>query len=79
VNAVFANKIADKAEADRPAYIQQLRDEYNQDIDLKKLAANLHVDAIVPPANLRAELIQRLARARRREPMVQKRKRVSPV
>jgi len=79
VNAVFANKIADKDEADRPAYIQQLRDEYNQDIDLKKLAANLHVDAIVPPAHLRAELIQRLSRARRREPMVIKRKRVSPV
>ena len=79
VNAVFANKIGDKPEAERAAYVQQLRDEYNQDIDLKKLAANLHVDAIVAPESLRAELIQRLSRARRREPMVVKRKRVSPV
>jgi acetyl-CoA carboxylase carboxyltransferase component len=79
VNAVFANKIAEKPEADRPAYIQQLRDEYNQDIDLRKLAADLHVDAITAPGDLRRELIVRLARARRREPMVQKRKRVSPV
>jgi acetyl-CoA carboxylase carboxyltransferase component len=79
VNAVFANKIAERPEAERAAYVQQLRDEYNQDIDLKKLAADLHVDAIVQPATLRAELSARLARARRREPLVQKRKRVSPV
>jgi acetyl-CoA carboxylase carboxyltransferase component len=79
VNAVFANKIAEKPEDERAAYVQQLRDEYNQDIDLKKLAANLHVDAVVAPAELRHELIQRFSRARRREVMGGKRKRVSPV
>ncbi|HJW09709.1 MAG TPA: carboxyl transferase domain-containing protein, partial [Holophagaceae bacterium] len=79
VNAVFANKIAEKPEEERMAYVQQLRDEYNEDINLKKLAADLHLDAIVQPAHLRAELVTRLARARRREPIVQKRKRVSPV
>jgi acetyl-CoA carboxylase carboxyltransferase component len=79
VNAVFANKIADKPEAERAAYVQQLRDDYNQDIDLEKLAANLHVDAIVDPSNLRAELAVRIARARRREPWPAKRRSVTPV
>ena len=48
VNAVFANKIADKPEAERAAYVEQLREEYRADIDLLKLASNLHVDAVVP-------------------------------
>ena len=79
VNAVFANKIAEKPEAERAAFTDQLRDEYRQDIDLKKLAANLHVDAIVEPARLRAELAARLARARRRDPWPAKRRSVTPV
>jgi len=79
VKAVLANKIADKPEAERPAYIQQLRDEYNEDIDLTRLAADLHLDAIVDPLDLRNELIARFARARRQEPIVVKRKRVNPV
>ena len=63
VNAVFANKIAEKPEADRPAYVEQLRQQYRADIDLVKLAANLHVDAIVPGDDLRVELVRRLAAA----------------
>jgi len=63
VNAVFANKIAAQPEADRAAYVEQLREEYRADIDLLKLAANLHVDAVVPGDDLRAELIRRLAAA----------------
>jgi methylmalonyl-CoA decarboxylase subunit alpha len=61
VNAVFANKIAEKPEAERPAYVEQLRQQYRADIDLLKLAANLHVDAVVPGDDLRAELVRRLA------------------
>ncbi|MBI1753412.1 MAG: acyl-CoA carboxylase subunit beta [Acidobacteria bacterium] len=79
VNAVFANKIAEKPEAERAAYVQQLREEYNRDIDLKKLGAGLHVDAIVDPADLRGELAARLARARRRESWPPKRRAVTPV
>lgn len=79
VNAVFANKIAEKPEEERAAYVQQLRDEYNEDIDLKKLGADLHVDAIVDPADLRGELILRLGRARRREAWPVKRRSVTPV
>ncbi|MBP7618555.1 MAG: hypothetical protein KA743_08575, partial [Geothrix sp.] len=79
VNAVFANKIAEKPEEERAAYVQQLRDEYNEDINLKKLGADLHVDAIVDPADLRGELITRLARARRRDVWPVKRRAVTPV
>jgi acetyl-CoA carboxylase carboxyltransferase component len=61
INAVYANKIADKPEADRPAFIQELRREYNEDIDVLKLAANLHIDAIVPGDDLRVELARRFA------------------
>jgi acetyl-CoA carboxylase carboxyltransferase component len=63
VNAVFANKIAAQPESDRAAYVEKLREEYREDIDLLKLAANLHVDAVVPGDDLRAELIRRLEAA----------------
>ncbi len=63
VNAVFANKIAGKPEAERAAYVEELRAQYRADIDLLKLAANLHVDAVVPGDELRAELLRRLAAA----------------
>ena len=61
VNAVFANKIAAKPEAERADYIEELRREYREDIDLVKLASNLHVDAVVPADELRGELTRRYA------------------
>ena len=61
VNAVFAKKIADRPEAERAAYVEELREQYRQDIDIVKLAANLHVDAIVPGDELRQELIARFS------------------
>ena len=60
VNAVYFNKIQALPEAERPAYVERLRAEYREDIDLMKLAANLVIDGIVPGAQLRAELIRRL-------------------
>ena len=63
VNAVYFNKIAEKPEAERAAYVEKLRDEYRADIDLLKLAADLLVDAVVPGDDLRAELVRRLAAA----------------
>lgn len=56
VNAVFANKIAEKPEAERAAYVQQLREEYKQDIDIYRLASELIVDGIIPFDRIRAEL-----------------------
>ncbi len=61
VNAVYFNKIQERPEADRPAYVQKLRDEYRADVDIYKLAAELVVDEIVPGDTLRQELDQRLA------------------
>ncbi len=59
VNAVYFNKIQEKPEAERAAYVAALREEYRQDIDLLKLASELVVDAVVPGDGLREALIQR--------------------
>ncbi|HEY4396630.1 MAG TPA: acyl-CoA carboxylase subunit beta, partial [Acidimicrobiia bacterium] len=70
VNAVFYNKIQAIEDADeRAAYIAERRTEYEADVDLVHLAAELVVDAVVEPDDLRAELVTRLglARTRRRE------------
>ncbi|MCI0572220.1 MAG: acyl-CoA carboxylase subunit beta [Myxococcaceae bacterium] len=65
VNAVYFNKIQERPEAERAAYVQQLRDEYRADVDIYKLASELVVDAIVPGEQLRQELELRLDRAAR--------------
>ncbi len=59
VNAVFYNKLAELPEEDRAARRKQLEDEYREDVDLYKLAANLIVDDVVEPDDLRANLIAR--------------------
>jgi acetyl-CoA carboxylase carboxyltransferase component len=62
VNAVHYNRIvAIESEDERAAYVQKLRDEYNADIDIVRLACELVVDAIVEPESLRGELIRRYA------------------
>lgn len=60
VNAVYANKIAALPEEDRPAFIQQKREEYDEDIDIYRLASEMIIDGIVEPSKLRDELINRL-------------------
>jgi acetyl-CoA carboxylase carboxyltransferase component len=59
VNAVFYNKLAELPEAEKAARRKELEDEYREDIDLYKLAANLIVDDVVEPQNLRQALIAR--------------------
>jgi acetyl-CoA carboxylase carboxyltransferase component len=59
VNAVFFNKIQERPEAERAAYVQALRDEYKRDIDIELLASELIVDAVVPGRELRHELARR--------------------
>jgi acetyl-CoA carboxylase carboxyltransferase component len=61
VNAVYYNKIQEKPESERAAYVESLREQYRQDVDIYKLAADLHVDAIVPADSLRQELVRRFA------------------
>ncbi|MCA0312848.1 MAG: acyl-CoA carboxylase subunit beta [Candidatus Melainabacteria bacterium] len=59
VNAVYFNKIMELPESERPAFVEQKRAEYREDVDLYKLAAELVVDDIVHPLSLRNELIAR--------------------
>jgi methylmalonyl-CoA decarboxylase subunit alpha len=80
VNAVYANKIAEKSEAERAAYVETLREQYRQDIDIMKLAAELHIDAVVPGDELRATLIARFAdTATKQGETVRRRRPVLPV
>jgi acetyl-CoA carboxylase carboxyltransferase component len=67
VNAVYYNKIMELPEAERPAYVQQKRDEYARDVDIYKLASEMLVDGIVGGSELRDELIKRLAFADRKQ------------
>jgi acetyl-CoA carboxylase carboxyltransferase component len=67
VNAVYFNKIAAIDESKRAAYVEELRDEYEADIDILRLASDLVVDAIVEPEALRDELVARLAAAATRD------------
>ena len=74
VNAVYFNKIQERPEKDRAAYVQQLRDEYRADIDIYRLAAEQVVDAIVPGDRLREEIVKRFdAAAQRERPLSPKR------
>jgi acetyl-CoA carboxylase carboxyltransferase component len=81
VNAVYANKIAAiEDEAERAAYVERLRSEYNEDIDVVRLASELVVDAIVEPEDLRAELVRRFAASRGKDRSFSRRRHgVTPV
>lgn len=81
VNAVYFNKIAAIEDPDeREAYVARLRQEYEADIDLLRLASDLVIDAIVPPEELRGELIARFAAAGGRDrALPAKRRGVPPV
>ncbi|KGX92024.1 carboxylase [Pontibacillus halophilus JSM 076056 = DSM 19796] len=60
VNAVYANRIAQLSEEERPAFIQAKQEEYKENIDIYRLASEMVVDAVVEPNALRQELISRL-------------------
>jgi methylmalonyl-CoA decarboxylase subunit alpha len=65
VNAVYANKIAAiDDERERAAFVAQRRAEYEEDIDIIRLAGELVIDAVVEPEDLRGQLISRLHTAR---------------
>ncbi|HKA90563.1 MAG TPA: acyl-CoA carboxylase subunit beta [Haliangiales bacterium] len=62
VNAVYYNKIQEIPEGpERDARVAQLQDEYRDDIDIYRLASNLHIDAVVTGAELRGEVARRFA------------------
>ncbi|MEO9110554.1 MAG: carboxyl transferase domain-containing protein, partial [Jatrophihabitantaceae bacterium] len=62
VNAVYANKIEAIADPDeRDAFVEAKRTEYEQDVDILRLASDLVLDAIIEASELRSELVQRYA------------------
>ncbi len=80
VNAVYANKIAERPEAERAAYVAELREEYRRDIDIMKLASENVIDAVVSARDLRAELTRRFAFAEgKSRTRIDKRRSVIPV
>ena len=80
VNAVYAGKLAAMSDAERAAETARLREEYEADIDIVRLASELVVDDIVEPASLRGELIRRYAALRgKRRQAPSRRRHISPV
>ena len=64
VNAVFYNAIQELDEGPaREAFIDAKRAEFEEDVDLLRLASDLVIDAVIQPEELRDELITRLAYA----------------
>jgi acetyl-CoA carboxylase carboxyltransferase component len=81
INAVYYNQLQAIADEDeRARRTEELRREYGEDIDILHLASEMTIDAVVQPAELRAELIRRFlhARSKRRE-WPAKRNAVTPV
>ncbi len=64
VNAVYYNKLASVDDpVAREEETRRLREQYDRDIDVLRLASELVVDDVVEPGELRAELIKRFAAA----------------
>jgi len=61
INAVYYNKIQALAEGERKKFVQDKIDEYQKDVDLERLAAELIVDDIVDFPDVRKNLAQRFA------------------
>jgi acetyl-CoA carboxylase carboxyltransferase component len=81
VNAVYYNKLAAIGDPqERELQTQQLRDAYEADIDILRLAGELVVDDIVEPEHLRADLIRRFSAARGKDRSFSRRRHgVAPV
>jgi acetyl-CoA carboxylase carboxyltransferase component len=84
VNAVYANTIAEVGASEGPdaraAFVAARRAEYEEDVDLERLAADLVVDHVVEADALRAEVLHRLRYAARRDRhFADKRRDVPPV
>jgi len=60
INAVFFNQVqAIEDEDERAAFVDRLRQEYEEEIDVLHLASELVVDAVIQPGDLREELVRR--------------------
>src|SRR4030095_13380276 len=67
VNAVYYNRIqAIEDPNERAAFVAERQREYEEDVDLVHLAAELVVDAVIEPEDLREDLTRLLALAANR-------------
>ncbi len=63
INAVYAKRLETMEAAEKEEFIRKKIAEYEQDIDLQRLASDLVIDDIVYPEDLRENLINRFASA----------------
>jgi acetyl-CoA carboxylase carboxyltransferase component len=64
VNAVYANRIgAIEDPEERAGFVARMRRDYEEDVNLYRLAGDLVLDAVVPFEGLRSELIERFSAA----------------
>ncbi|PSQ10740.1 propionyl-CoA carboxylase [Halobacteriales archaeon QS_5_70_15] len=62
INAVYANRLAGiEDEEERAGMEQQLREEFREDIDVRRMASDVVIDDVVPPSDLREALVERFA------------------
>jgi len=59
INAVYYNKIMELPEEERGAYVAEKRREYEENIDPYSIASEFFIEAVIPGAALRPELIGR--------------------
>ena len=79
VDGGYAHTIAEIVDpAERDQFVMDRRREYEQDVDLERLASDLVLDAIIEADELRSELLLRLAYAGRRDRTFSDRRRGVP-
>lgn len=81
INAIHANKIAEISDPEeQQAFVTAARAEYEEGVDVFKIANENAVEAVVSPRNLRRELVSRFAVYGGRKPIsVERRNGVYPV
>jgi acetyl-CoA carboxylase carboxyltransferase component len=62
INAVYARKLAEiDDEEERKQTEKELREEFRENIDARRMASEVVIDEVVPPSTLREELANRFA------------------
>jgi acetyl-CoA carboxylase carboxyltransferase component len=81
INAVYYNQVQAIEDPDeRAAFVEKLRAEYAEEIDILHLASELVVDAVIQPEDLRSEVARRFAlSAQKARDWPEKRNPVTPV
>jgi acetyl-CoA carboxylase carboxyltransferase component len=81
INAVYYNQVQAIEDPDeRAAFVEKLRSEYAEEIDILHLASELVIDAVVQPEDLRTEIARRFAlSAQKQRDWPEKRNPVTPV